>query len=84
MTKYKLQKFPHTRIATIDTSEVGKQKHHLAALIEVDVTKSLEEIKAFFTIHAWKHIWLLIFFVLFASRQKGQKKNKVRTPLKFW
>ena len=24
---------------------------------------------------AWKHIWLLIFFVLFASRQKGQKKN---------
>jgi alpha-N-arabinofuranosidase len=33
---------------------------------------------------AWKHIWLLIFFVLFASRQKGQKKNKVRTPLKFW
>jgi hypothetical protein len=33
---------------------------------------------------AWKHIWLLIFFVLFASRQKEQKKNKVRTPLKFW
>jgi len=40
---------------------------------------------------AWKHIWLLIFFVLFASRQKGQKKNKMQpvrplaeTPLKFW
>jgi hypothetical protein len=33
---------------------------------------------------AWKHISLLIFFVLFASRQKGQKKNKARTPLKFW
>jgi hypothetical protein len=31
---------------------------------------------------AWKHIWLLIFCVLFASRQKGQKRNKVRTPLK--
>jgi len=33
---------------------------------------------------AWKHIWLLIFFVLFASRQKEQKKNEVRTPLNFW
>jgi len=33
---------------------------------------------------AGKHLWALIFFVLFASRQKGQKKNKVRTPLKFW
>jgi len=33
---------------------------------------------------AEKHQAALIFFVLFASRQKGQKKNKVRTPLKFW
>ena len=32
--------------------------------------------------YAWRHIWLLIFFVLFLSRQKGQKQNKVQTPLK--
>jgi hypothetical protein len=24
---------------------------------------------------AWKHIWLLIFFVLFASRQKEHKRK---------
>jgi pyruvate/2-oxoglutarate dehydrogenase complex dihydrolipoamide acyltransferase (E2) component len=54
MAKYKLQKFPPTRIATIDISEVGKQKHHLAALIEVDVTKGLEEIKAFNAINTNK------------------------------
>ncbi len=47
MTKYKLQKFPQSRIATIDISEIGKRKHHIAALIDIDVTQSLEKIKAF-------------------------------------
>lgn len=47
MIKYRLHKFPRTRIATIDISEIGKRKHHLVALIEVDVTKGLEKIDAF-------------------------------------
>lgn len=27
---------------------------------------------------AWKHIWLLIFFVLFASRQKEQMNYRAK------
>ncbi len=45
MSEYTIQKFPKTRIATIDVCAVGKKKHHMAALIEVDVTESREKIK---------------------------------------
>lgn len=37
--------FPKTRIATNDVCAIGRQKHHIAALIEVDVTESREKIK---------------------------------------
>ena len=45
MTKYSVRKFPQTRIATIDICEIGKQKHHVTALIEMDVTKCRELIR---------------------------------------
>lgn len=47
MTGYKIQKFPKTRIATIDVCAVGQQKHHIAAMIEVDVSGSREKIKKY-------------------------------------
>jgi len=47
MTKYRIQKFPHTRIATIDVCEVGKRKHHVTALLELDVSGSREKIKIY-------------------------------------
>lgn len=45
MTEYKFHKFPKSRIATIDISSVGLQKHHIAALIEIDVSESREKIQ---------------------------------------
>ena len=47
MTGYKIQKFPKTRIATIDICEVGQHKHHISAFIEIDVTQSREKIKKY-------------------------------------
>jgi pyruvate/2-oxoglutarate dehydrogenase complex dihydrolipoamide acyltransferase (E2) component len=47
MARYKIQKFPRTRIATIDVTEAGKRRHHIPALIEVDVTKSRQDIREF-------------------------------------
>lgn len=47
MTGYKIQKFPKTRIATIDVCAIGQEKHHIAAMIEVDVTGSREKIKQY-------------------------------------
>jgi pyruvate/2-oxoglutarate dehydrogenase complex dihydrolipoamide acyltransferase (E2) component len=38
MSKYKIHKFPKSRIATIDVCEMGKKKHHVAAFLEIDVT----------------------------------------------
>lgn len=46
-TKYKIQKFPNSRIATIDVCEIGKNKHHVAGMIELDVSKSREKIREF-------------------------------------
>jgi pyruvate/2-oxoglutarate dehydrogenase complex dihydrolipoamide acyltransferase (E2) component len=47
MTTYRLQDFPKSRIATIDICGIGKQKHHVTGLIEVDVTKSREAIRTY-------------------------------------
>lgn len=40
MLKYTTQIFPKSRIATLDISKIGKKKHHIAALLEIDVTAS--------------------------------------------
>ncbi len=45
MTDYRTIRFPKTRIATNDVCAIGLQKHHIAGLLEVDVTESREKIK---------------------------------------
>lgn len=47
MTEYKVVKFPKTRVASIDVYATGLNKHHVAALIEIDITKSREKIKKY-------------------------------------
>ncbi|MCX7711170.1 MAG: 2-oxo acid dehydrogenase subunit E2 [Clostridia bacterium] len=38
--KYEVETFPMSRIATIDIGQVGLKKHHIKALIELDVTEA--------------------------------------------
>lgn len=40
MTGYTTQKFPKTRIATLDVCAIGLRKHHVAAMVELDVQES--------------------------------------------
>lgn len=47
MTDYRTVLFPKTRIATNDICSVGLTKHHVTALIEVDVTVAREKIKTY-------------------------------------
>ncbi len=47
MTNYKIQKFPNSRIASIDVCEIGNRKHHITGLVEFDVTKSRKKIKEY-------------------------------------
>lgn len=44
-SKYHHQKFPQSRIASFDVYAVGRMKHHVAALLEVDVTDSRKKLK---------------------------------------
>jgi pyruvate/2-oxoglutarate dehydrogenase complex dihydrolipoamide acyltransferase (E2) component len=47
MSEYKIIKFQKSRIATIDAGEIGQKKHHIAAIIEIDVTESRRKIKKY-------------------------------------
>jgi len=47
MPDYSIHQFPRSRIATIDVCAVGIQKHHITALLEIDVTGSREKIKQY-------------------------------------
>jgi len=47
MSAYTIQEFPKTRLATIDVCEIGQQKHHIAAMIELDVSASRAKIKKY-------------------------------------
>ncbi len=47
MSEYKTHKFPRSRIATVDVCSIGKLKHHIPAMIEIDVTLSREKIKKY-------------------------------------
>lgn len=47
MNKFRTIKFPRSRIATIDVFEAGRRRHHVAGLLEVDVTKTREEIRIY-------------------------------------
>jgi pyruvate/2-oxoglutarate dehydrogenase complex dihydrolipoamide acyltransferase (E2) component len=45
MKRYKIHHFPKTRLATMDVCEIGKQKHHIAAFVEFDISGSREKIR---------------------------------------
>lgn len=45
MTSHKTEAFPLTRMATIDVVEMGKRRHHITALIELDVSLAREKIR---------------------------------------
>jgi pyruvate/2-oxoglutarate dehydrogenase complex dihydrolipoamide acyltransferase (E2) component len=44
---YRILKFPKTRIATNDVCSVGLEKHHIPALLEIDVTQSREKLRVY-------------------------------------
>lgn len=46
MPTHKTIQFPASRIATLDVGEMGKRKHHVCGLIEVDVTEARTKIRA--------------------------------------
>jgi pyruvate/2-oxoglutarate dehydrogenase complex dihydrolipoamide acyltransferase (E2) component len=43
--QFEIKKFPSSRQSTFDTGYIGLRKHHIKALIEVDVTDARESIK---------------------------------------
>lgn len=45
MRGYTINRFPKSRIATIDVCETGKKRHHVVACLELDVTAAREKIK---------------------------------------
>ncbi|MFN0014686.1 MAG: 2-oxo acid dehydrogenase subunit E2 [Saprospiraceae bacterium] len=45
MTTFTTHTFPRTRIATLDVFGAGKRKHHVVALLEIDVTLGLEKVR---------------------------------------
>jgi pyruvate/2-oxoglutarate dehydrogenase complex dihydrolipoamide acyltransferase (E2) component len=47
MTDYTIHQFPRSRIATMDVCSVGVQKHHVSALLEIDVTSGRKKIKQY-------------------------------------
>ena len=47
MSEFKIHKFPKTRIATFDICTIGKLKHHITAIIEIDVTETRQKIKKY-------------------------------------
>jgi len=51
MTNYKIHRFPKSRIATIDICEIGKRKHHVTGLIELDISKSRGKIREYNKCH---------------------------------
>lgn len=47
MKHFKIIRFPRSRVASIDVCEIGKQKHHVAGLLELDVTDSRQKIRTY-------------------------------------
>lgn len=41
---YRIVEFPRSRIATFDIGAIGKRKHYVSALLELDVTVARERI----------------------------------------
>lgn len=51
MSTYQTHAFPLSRIATIDVCETGRKKHHVAAMIELDITESRKKVRQSRTVH---------------------------------
>lgn len=45
MNDYQIREFPSGRLATIDVCAIGRQKHHVTAMIELDVTGIRDQIR---------------------------------------
>lgn len=84
MIDFKIKKFPKSRLATIDVTEIGKNKHHIVGLIEIDVTNCREKIKKYkiekakisFTAWLMKAISITIKeYEDVASYLKGKRNN---------
>lgn len=43
---YSVREFPASRVSTFDVCEVGRKKHNMQALVEIDVTKARKIIRA--------------------------------------
>lgn len=62
MSNYTISRFPDSRIASIDICAVGKQKHHVTGLIELDVTDSRKKIREYNKTHLNKisfNAWMI-------------------------
>jgi pyruvate/2-oxoglutarate dehydrogenase complex dihydrolipoamide acyltransferase (E2) component len=47
MNNFSIQEFSRSRIATIDVCELGLKKHHIAAMLEIDVTETRQKIRQY-------------------------------------
>jgi hypothetical protein len=45
MGGYKIETFPNSRLSTMDIGSVGLKKHHMKALIELDVTTARKKLQ---------------------------------------
>lgn len=45
MNTFEIAEFPKSRVATFDVGRIGRTKHHIIALLEIDVTIAKEKIK---------------------------------------
>lgn len=45
MNTFEVFEFPRSRVATFDVGKIGRNKHHITALLEIDVTIAREKIK---------------------------------------
>ncbi len=45
MNTFEISRFPKSRVATFDVGIIGRKKHHIIALLEIDVTAAREKIK---------------------------------------
>jgi pyruvate/2-oxoglutarate dehydrogenase complex dihydrolipoamide acyltransferase (E2) component len=59
--KYKKRKYPKSRIATFDVGKISLAKHHIAGLLEIDLTEARKIIKQ--RIKAREEISLISWFI---------------------
>lgn len=46
MASHEVVRFPASRIGTVDLGRIGTRKHHITALLEVDVTDTIRRVRA--------------------------------------